>query len=65
MEHGSLLGDVAGFAQGVAEGPVQIQEARRTGRDGDFLHECQTDRRHAPGKDGKEMKMMEITYTRK
>ena len=32
MEHCSLLGDIPRFAEGVAEGPVQIQEARRATR---------------------------------
>ena len=51
MEHGSLLGYIAGFAQGVAEGPVQIQEARRVSRSGHFFHEGQRDRRHPAGFD--------------
>jgi hypothetical protein len=51
MEHCSLLGDIARFAEGVAEGPVQIQEARRVCRNGYFFHESQTYRRHAPGFD--------------
>ena len=42
MEHGALLGDIAWFAQGVAEGPVQIHEARRVSRNGHFFHECQS-----------------------
>ena len=49
MEHGSLLGDVARFAQSVAEWPVQIQEARRVSRVSNFFHESQSDSRHAPG----------------
>ena len=51
MEHGSLLGDIARFAQSVAEGPVQIQEARRMSRNRYFLHESQPYRRNAPGLD--------------
>jgi hypothetical protein len=51
MEHGSLLGDVARFPEGVAEGPVQIQEARRVSRHRDFFYESQSDRRHASGFD--------------
>jgi hypothetical protein len=51
MEHCSLLGDIARFAERVAEGPVQIQEARRMSGNGDFLHESQTNRRNAPGFD--------------
>ncbi len=49
MEHRSLLDDIAGFTEGVAEGPVEMQEPRRASRNGDFFHESQTDRRHAPG----------------
>jgi len=52
MEHGALLGDMAWFAQGVAEGPVHIHEARRVRRHRDFFHQGQTDRRHAPGFNG-------------
>lgn len=51
MEHCSLLGDISRFPEGVAEGPVQIQEARHASRNGYFLHESQTYRRHAPGFD--------------
>ena len=51
MQHGSLLGNVSRFSEGVAEGPMQIQEARRASRNGHFLHESQTDRRHPPGLD--------------
>ena len=39
MEHCSLLGNIAGFPQGMAEGPVQIQEARRVSRNSYFFHE--------------------------
>ena len=39
MEHRSLLGNIARFAEGVAEGPAQIQEARRVSRHPDFFHE--------------------------
>ena len=39
MEHCPLLEDIAWFAEGVAEGPVQIQEARRVGRNRYFFHE--------------------------
>ena len=48
MEHCSLLGYIARFAQGVAERPVQIQESRRVSRNGYFFHESQTYSRHAP-----------------
>lgn len=51
MKHGSLLGDIARFPEGVAEGPVQIQEARRVSRNGYLFHQSQTHRRHAPGFD--------------
>ncbi len=51
MEHRSLLCDIARFAQGVAEWPVQIQEARRASRNCYFFHESQSHRRHAPGFD--------------
>lgn len=51
MEHSSLLGDIARFAQRVAERPVQIQEARRAGRNRHFFDEGQTYRRHALGFD--------------
>ncbi len=51
MEHCLLLGDVARFAERVAEGPVQIQEARSASRNGYLFHERQTYRRHAPGFD--------------
>jgi hypothetical protein len=51
MEHHSLLGDMARFAQGVAEGPVHIQEVRHVSRHRYFFHESQTCRRHAPGFD--------------
>ena len=42
MEHCSLLGDIARFAESVAEGPVQIQEARRVSRNGYFFYERQS-----------------------
>ena len=51
MEHSSLLGDIARFAQRVAEGPVQIQEARRMSRNRHFFDESQTHRSHALGFD--------------
>jgi len=47
MEHGSLLGDMARFPEGVAEGPVQIQESRRACRHRDFFDERQSHRRDA------------------
>ena len=46
-----VVGDIAGFAQGVAERPAQVQEARRVSRGGHFFHECQRDRRHPAGFD--------------
>ena len=51
MQHGSMLRHIARFAQGVAERPVQIQEARRMGGNRDFFHERQTNRCDAPGFD--------------
>jgi hypothetical protein len=51
MEHRTLLDDISWFTQGVAKGPVQIQEMRRVSRNGPFLHESQSYRRHAAGFD--------------
>ena len=51
VEHCSLLGDIARFAESVPERPAQVQEARRVSRHRDFLHQRQSDRRHAPGFD--------------
>ncbi len=51
MKHGSLLGDIAWFAQGMAKGPVQIQETRRVGRNGYFFHKSQSYRRYSAGFD--------------
>lgn len=47
MEHRSLLGDISRFAEGVTEGPMQIQEAGSVRSNGDFFHQSQPYRRHA------------------
>ena len=51
MEHGPLLGDVAWFAQGMAERPMQVEEARRVRGNRDLFHQRQSHRRHTPGFD--------------
>ena len=42
-----MLSDIAGFAEGVAEGPVQVQESRGPSRYCYFLDEGQGNGRHA------------------
>jgi len=39
MEYRSLLDDVARFAEGMTERPMQVQEARRMRRNRYFLHQ--------------------------
>jgi len=51
VEHGSLLREIARFAKGVAERPVQIQEAWRMSRNRHFFHESQSCGRHSAGFD--------------
>ena len=51
MKHRSLLGDVARFAKGMPERPVQVQEARCVRGNRDLFHERKTYRCHASGFD--------------
>ena len=47
MENCPVLSDIAGLAEGVAEGPVQVQESRGPSRDCYFLDQGQGNSRDA------------------